>query len=121
MLQPADIDHYIVGFPPEIRERLELIRNAIRKAAPEATEVISYQMPAYKLNGILCYFAAFRNHIGFFPTASGIEAFKEELTEFKCTKGTIQIPHNKPLPLDLVERIVAFRVNENLQKKRLKK
>jgi len=121
MIPIRDIDHYITGFPPEIRERLELIREAIRKAAPDAVEVISYGMPALKQNGIVCYFAAFRNHIGFFPTASGIEAFKSELTGYKCTKGTIQIPHTRPIPMDLVERIVAFRVQENMQKKRLKK
>ena len=116
-----DIDHYIIGFPPEIRERLELIRVTISEAAPEAQEVISYGMPAFKCNGILCYFAAFKNHIGFFPTASGIEAFKEELSEFKCTKGTIQIPHTRPVPVDLIMRIIKFRMEENLMKKLAKK
>lgn len=121
MGRAADIDHYILEFPQEIRERLEIIRHTIREAAPESQEVISYGMPAFRYNGIICYFAAFKNHIGFFPTPSGIEAFKDELKGYKCTKGTIQIPHTQFVPTDLIRRIVMFRVEENLMKKMAKK
>ena len=110
------IDEYIQSFPPELRSPLEELRAAIRAAAPGAVEKISYQMPAFALNGILVYFAAFRRHIGFFPTASGIEAFKSEAAAYISGKGTMRFPLDKPLPLDLVGRIVKFRVGENLGK-----
>jgi uncharacterized protein YdhG (YjbR/CyaY superfamily) len=110
------IDEYISGFPPEVQEKLILLRKVIKESAPDAEEKISYQMPAFTLNGILVYFAAFKDHIGFFPTASGIEAFKQELSEYKWSKGTIQFPMDKPLPYDLVKRIVKFRVAENIGK-----
>jgi uncharacterized protein YdhG (YjbR/CyaY superfamily) len=116
-----NIDEYIAGFPKEMQLLLEQLRATIVKAAPEAEEVISYQMPAYKLNGILVYFAAFKKHIGFFPTASGVNAFQDELTGYKTTKGTIQFPLNKPLPLDLITRIVEFRVLENIGNPKRKK
>ena len=93
----------------------------MKEAAPEAEEVISYQMPAFKQNGIVVYFAAFKDHIGFFPTASGIEAFKEKLTDFKISKGTVQFPLSKPIPTELVKEMVRFRVKENLSKKGKKK
>jgi uncharacterized protein YdhG (YjbR/CyaY superfamily) len=110
-----NIDEYIASFPPETSEILEKIRMTIKEAAPEAMEVISYQMPAYKLKGILVYFAAFKNHISFFPTASAVEVFKEELTEYKCSKGTIQFAKGQTIPYDLISKIVKFRVAENLQ------
>jgi uncharacterized protein YdhG (YjbR/CyaY superfamily) len=115
-----NVEEYISSFPKEIQNLLVQIRLTIRKTAPEAEEVISYQMPAYKLKGILVYFAAFKNHIGFFPTQSGVENFKEELTDYRCTKGTIQFPYNKPIPFDLVSKIVRFRVLENLDKAAIK-
>lgn len=116
--QYENIDEYIKTFPPNIQGILEKIRQTIRKAAPEAEEIISYQMPAFRLNGVLVYFAAFKDHIGFFPTASGVEAFKKELEHYKRSKGTIHFPLNEPIPLDLVEKIVEYRVNENLKKKK---
>jgi uncharacterized protein YdhG (YjbR/CyaY superfamily) len=115
MEKHLNIDQYILSFSPEIRERLEQMRQIIRSAAPEAEEVISYQMPAFRLNGILVYFAGYKNHIGFYPTASGIEAFKDQLSEYKWSKGAIQFPNDRPLPVELIERITRFRVNENLQ------
>jgi uncharacterized protein YdhG (YjbR/CyaY superfamily) len=107
------IDEYISFFPLEIQEILNHIRKAIREAAPEAEEKISYQMPAFAQHGILVYFAAFKDHIGFFPTAEGIEAFKGELNEYKISKGTIQFPLNKPIPYDLITRIVKHRIQVN--------
>jgi uncharacterized protein YdhG (YjbR/CyaY superfamily) len=118
--KPETIDEYIAGFPEEIQELLQQVRTTIHKAAPTAAEVISYQMPAFKLNGMLVYFAAFTKHIGFYPTASGISAFKEELSEFKGSKGAMQFAYCKPLPLDLITKIVKFRVNENLLKGKAK-
>jgi uncharacterized protein YdhG (YjbR/CyaY superfamily) len=115
--QAKTIDDYIRNFPPEIQALLKELRKAIREAAPEAEETISYQMPAFRLNGILVYFAAAKNHIGFYPTGSGVEAFKEELAQYRWSKGTIRFPLDQPLPLDLVKRIVKFRVKENQQKK----
>ena len=91
--------------------------NTIREAAPEAREAISYRMPTFKLNGNLVHFAAFKNHIGFYPTPSGIEQFKKELSLYKWAKGSVQFPLDKPIPFDLVKKIVIFRVKENLQKK----
>ena len=110
------IDEYIAQFPPEIREKLQEIRKIIREAAPDAEEKISYRMPAFALNGILVYFAAFKNHLGFFPTASGVEGFKDQLTGYKISKGTIQLPLDQPIPVDLIRKIVRFRVEENLEK-----
>jgi uncharacterized protein YdhG (YjbR/CyaY superfamily) len=115
-LAPKDIGEYIDSFPEEIRAPLRQIRETIRKAAPDAEEVISYRMPAYKLNGMLVYFAAFKDHISLFATASAREAFPEELSLYKGGKGTIQFPYNNPLPLDLITRIVRFRVAGNMAK-----
>jgi len=112
-----NIDEYITSFPPETSEILEKIRMTIKDAAPDSMEVISYQMPAFKLNGILAYFAAFKNHISFFPTPSAVEVFKAELTEYKCSKGTIQFAKGQPIPYDLIGKIVKFRVAENTSKK----
>jgi uncharacterized protein YdhG (YjbR/CyaY superfamily) len=111
------IDEYIEDFPYEVRIILEKMRQAIQKAAPDAVETISYQMPAFKLNGILVYFAAFKKHIGFYPGSSGIDAFKKELSIYKGGKGSVQFPLDKPIPFDLVKKIVIFRAGENLSKK----
>ena len=110
------IDEYIGTFPKGIQEVLQELRRAVRKAAPEAEEAISYQIPTFKLNGNLVHFAAFKNHIGFFPTSSGIRAFKKGLSGYELSKGTVRFPLDKPLPLSLVSRIVKFRAKENLAK-----
>lgn len=108
------IDEYINSFPRNIQVFLEDIRQTTRPAAPDATETISYQMPTFKLNGNLVHFAAYKNHIGFYPAPSGIEAFKRELSPYKWSKGAVQFPLDRPIPLDLVKKIVVFRVKENL-------
>lgn len=113
-----EIDDYISSFPSEVQERLELIRSTIKTAAPDAEEVISYKMPAYKLKGILVYFAGYKNHIGFYPGTNGISHFQEEINHYKNAKGSVQFPHTSPLPLDLVTKIVQFRREENLLKKK---
>jgi uncharacterized protein YdhG (YjbR/CyaY superfamily) len=110
------MDEYIRGFPKEIREVLQKIRITIRKAAPQAEEIISYQMPAFKQNGNLVYFAAFKKHFGFFPTSSGTRAFKQELSVYRGSKGSVQFPFGQPVPFGLISRIVKFRVKENLKK-----
>jgi uncharacterized protein YdhG (YjbR/CyaY superfamily) len=112
------IDEYIATFPKNVQIILEKLRKAIKESAPHAEEVISYQIPAFKLNGILVWFAAFKNHIGFYPTSSPMEAFKEELSGYNVSKGTIRFPMNKPVPFDLVKKIVRYRVKENLGKKK---
>ena len=117
MQKPNNFEEYVLNFPVEIQERLENMRNVIKNAAPEADEVISYAMPAFKLHGVLVYFAAYKNHIGFYPTGSGISAFKKQLSIYKGAKGSVQFPHDKPFPIDLIEEIVKYRVNENLAKK----
>ena len=109
---PKNIDEYIAGFPPEIQEKLEKIRATIQKAAPKAEEAISYMIPTFKLYGNLVHFAAFKAHIGFYPTPSGTEAFQAQLTPYKHAKGSIQFPLDEPLPLDLIRAIVRFRVQE---------
>jgi uncharacterized protein YdhG (YjbR/CyaY superfamily) len=111
-----DIDEYIAGFPEPTGKLLAQLREIIRQAAPEAEEAISYQMPAFKQKGILVYFAAYKNHIGLYPMASAIEAFKSELSHYKWSKGTIQFPLDKPLPIDLITKIVEFRVKTRLAK-----
>jgi len=118
--RPKSVDEYIERFPTEIQVILQGLRHTIMKAAPEAEEIISYQIPAFRLNGNLVYFAAFKNHIGFYPTASGIRAFEKELSQFDGSTGTVRFPIGKPLPLPLVSRIVKFRVKENLTKARRK-
>jgi len=110
---PKDIDAYIAGFPPAVRETLIKMRRTIREAAPGAEERIGYMMPAFALNGPLVYFAAFKDHIGFFPASTGVEAFKKELVAYETSKGTVRFPLNKPVPLGLIARIVKFRVREN--------
>jgi uncharacterized protein YdhG (YjbR/CyaY superfamily) len=111
---PKTIDEYIAGFPKDVQAILQQIRATIRKAAPGAEEKISYQMPAFTLKGNLVYFGAFKNHIGFYPIPSGIEAFQEELSAYEQGKGSVQFPLDKPIPYDLISRIVKFRVKENL-------
>jgi uncharacterized protein YdhG (YjbR/CyaY superfamily) len=115
--QFGTIDEYIASFPGEVRAILETLRQTIQKAAPDATEAIAYGIPTFRLHGNLVHFAAFRNHISFFPTSSGIAAFRKELSPYKTAKGTVQFPLGKPVPYDLVEKITAFRVTENNQKK----
>ena len=110
------IDEYISRCPEDIRKILNEIRSVIKKAAPGASEKISYQMPTFYLNGNLVHFAAFKSHIGFFPTPSGIEAFKKEISNYKWSKGTVQFPLDKPVPYDLIYKIVRFRVKENESK-----
>jgi len=108
------MDEYIKTFPKDVQSILEKMRQTIRKATPEAVEAISYQMPTFKLNGKnLVHFAAFKNHIGFYPIPSGIEAFKKALSPYKQGKGSVQFPIDKPIPYDLVKKIVIFRVKEN--------
>ncbi|MBI1805501.1 MAG: DUF1801 domain-containing protein [Ignavibacteria bacterium] len=111
-----DIDKYIAGFPRDTQKLLEQLRATIKKVSPQADEVISYGMPAFKLNGMLVWFAAHSKHIGFYPRVSGIKAFKKELSIFKGATGSVQFPLDKPLPLNLISRIVKFRVKENLQR-----
>jgi uncharacterized protein YdhG (YjbR/CyaY superfamily) len=110
----SSIDAYIASFPDEIQALLKAMRATIRAAAPEAEEKISYQMPTFFLKGNLVHFAAFKYHIGFYPAPRGIDEFKEELSIYKGAKGSVQFPFDQPLPLDLVARIVRFRVAENL-------
>lgn len=108
------VDEYIAGFPENIQHLLEQVRSVIKQTAPAATESISWNMPAYKLNGKpLVYFAGHKKHIGFYPIPSGIEAFKKELAEYgQSGKGSVQFPYNKPVPLSLIKRIVEYRVTE---------
>jgi uncharacterized protein YdhG (YjbR/CyaY superfamily) len=116
-VQFKTIDEYQKTFPQDVQTILEKIRQTIRKAAPDAVEAISYQMPTFKLNGNLVHFAAFKSHIGFYPIPSGIEALKEEAAPYVAGKGTLRFPLDKPIPYDLIEKIVTFRVKQNLAKK----
>jgi uncharacterized protein YdhG (YjbR/CyaY superfamily) len=111
------IDEYIATFTPNVQGILEELRRAIQDSAPDAKEAISYQIPTFKLNGNLVHFAAFKNHIGFYPTSSGISKFKRELSHYSVSKGTVRFPINEPIPLDLIRKIVKYRVKENLSKK----
>ena len=114
------IDEYIATFPQDIQKILQEIRAVVKAAAPEAEEKISYQMPTFTLNGNLVHFAAFKNHIGFYPTPSGTQAFQKELSVYKGAKGSVQFPIDEPMPLKLISRIVKFRVAENKQKAKTK-
>jgi len=116
MKKAKTVDEYISMFPDNVQNILEKLRQTIKESAPGAEEAISYQMPAFKLNGTLVWFAAFKNHIGFYPKLSGIEAFKKELSQYKGAKGSVQFPIDKPIPYDLVRKIVKYRVKENLKK-----
>lgn len=112
MLNP-EITAYISNFPLEVQTRLHALRMLILNTVPEAKEVISYKMPTYVLGGNLVHFAGYEKHIGFYPTPSAIIAFKEQLLPFKTSKGAVQFPHEKPLPLELIKEMVLFRVKEN--------
>lgn len=115
-MKPNNIEEYIRCFPPPVQQILQQVRETIRAAAPAATEAIAYAIPTFKLNGNLVHFAAFQNHLGFYATPTGHEAFAEELSKFKQGKGSVQFPLDQPMPLDLISRIVQFRVAQNLAK-----
>ena len=114
--KPLSIDHYISLFPEATQEALEQVRATIKKAAPQATEDIKYAMPTFILNGNLVHFAAFKNHIGFYPAPTGIDAFKKELSAYKTGKGSIQFPLDQPMPLSLISKMVTYRVKQNMGK-----
>ena len=116
----ATIDEYTASFPKSVQVILHELRQAIRESAPGAQEAISYRIPVFKLDGDLVWFAAFKDHIGFYPKASGIEAFREKLSAYDVSKGTVRFLIDKPIPLDLVKEIVRFRVKENLRASRTK-
>lgn len=120
-IQHANVDAYIASFPESTQKRLQQIRSLIKKAAPKAEELISYQMPAYKYQGVLVYFAGYKNHIGFYAAPTGHAAFKKELSVYKTGKGSVQFPHDQALPSALITKIVKFRVKENAEKAKLKK
>jgi len=115
-----NVDEYIAAFPMHTQELLEQLRALILKTAPDAEEVISYKMPAYKYNGMLIYFAGYKNHIGLYPMASGIAAFKKELSVYKNAKGSVQFPLDKKLPIGLITKIIKFRLKENKEKLKVK-
>jgi uncharacterized protein YdhG (YjbR/CyaY superfamily) len=119
--RPDNIDEYIASFPKEVAVMLQQLRATIRKAAPKAEEAIKYSMPVFVQNGNLVYFAAYKNHIGFYPAPRAIEEFKKELSVYKGAKGSVQFPLDKPLPLGLITKIVRFRVKLSLEKAKLKK
>lgn len=116
MIKISTIDEYINTFSEDIQKKLFQLRNTIRKAAPNAIEAINYGIPTYKLNGNLVHFAAYKSHIGFYPAPSGLAAFKVEISSYKSSKGAVQFPIDKPLPVKLITAIVKFRVKENLKK-----
>lgn len=118
---PKTIDEYIAGFPPDVRRTLKQIRSTIRKAAPAAEEAIAYQMPTFRQHGNLVHFAAFKNHIGFYPAPRAIEEFKKDLAAYEGSKGTVRFPLDQPLPLGLIGRMVKFRVKKNLEQAAAKK
>ena len=116
MSTATSIDDYVAGFPAEVRARLEAVRATVREHAPQATERISYGIPTFHLHGNLVHFAAFERHVGFYPGPTGIAAFADALAAYGRAKGSVRFPHDRPLPLDLVAAIVAFRVAENTRK-----
>ena len=115
------VDEYLSAFPANTKSILKELRKTIKQAAPQAEELISYNMPAFKLHGMLVYYAAYKEHIGFYPTSSGIEVFKKELSAYEGAKGSIKFPIDRPIPFDLITKIVKFRVSENLEKEKTKK
>lgn len=118
---PKDIDEYVAGFPNDVQEILQKIRLTIRKAAPDAQETISYQIPAFTLTGHLVYFAAFKNHIGFYPPVTGgDQKFKNEKSVYEGPKGNLKFPLDKPIPYPLISKVVKIRVKENLDRARAK-
>ena len=112
--KPKSIDEYIAGFPMEVQHILQKIRSTIHEVAPDAGETISYQIPTFTLHGNLVHFAAYKHHIGFYPSSSGIEKFKKEIAAYKWAKGSVQFPLDQPIPYELIRRITAFRVGENM-------
>lgn len=119
--KPKNVDDYIAGFPAATQKLLEQVRTAIRNAAPEAQEAISYAMPTFKLHGNLVHFAGYKNHIGFYATPTGHSAFEKELSAYKQGKGSVQFPIDKPMPLKLIAEIVKYRVKENSEKAKKEK
>ncbi len=115
-----NIDEYIASFEGEVKNKLTQLRELIHKLVPEISETISYQMPTFVLNGNLVHFAGYKKHIGFYPAPSGISNFEEEISKYKYAKGSVQFPLNEELPIELISRIILFRVQENLTKKKLK-
>jgi len=113
---PTNMDEYIAGFPKSVQDILQKIRETIAAAAPEAEETINYRMPTFKLKGNLVHFAAYKNHIGFYPAPSGLDAFKNEISLYKNAKGSVQFPIDLPIPYDLITKIVKFRLDENIKK-----
>jgi uncharacterized protein YdhG (YjbR/CyaY superfamily) len=118
--QAKNIDEYIARYPADVQELLQTIRATIQTAAPDAKEAIKYAIPTFILNGNLVHFGGYKSHIGFYPAPIGIEAFKEETAKYETGKGTLQFPIDKPLPLELISRIVKFRVEKNLEKAKKK-
>ena len=118
---PETVDQYIAAFPADVKKRMQQLRKTIKAAAPKADELISYQMPGYKYFGMLVYFAAYKNHIGFYPGAGGVLEFYKKLSSFKSAKGSVQFPHDRPIPYDIISKIVKFRVKQNEEKISLKK
>ena len=119
-LPMKSVDDYIKGYPPDVQQRLFAMRSAVKNEVPQAEERISYGMPAYFFKGPLVYFAAFKNHIGLYPAGSSIEIYAAEIENYKHSKGAIQFPLSQPLPLDLISRIIKFRLTENIQREELK-
>jgi uncharacterized protein YdhG (YjbR/CyaY superfamily) len=117
----TSIDEYISAFSPEIQEILQKLREVIKESAPDAKEKISYAMPTFEQHGNLVHFAAFKNHIGFYPAPEGINQFQEEVAEYHASKGTLQFPLGKPIPYELISRIVKYRVARNLEKAKAKR
>ena len=115
--RPTTVDEYIAQSPESVQPALRKLRSTIREAAPGAEERISYQMPGFFLNGQLVWFGVHKNHIGFYPTASGMEAFKKELSGYKQSKGAVQFPLDQPIPYDLIRKMVKYKVAENLKKR----
>lgn len=115
-IKPKNIDEYIASFPQDIQEILGKLRNTIRRAAPDANETINYGIPTFTLKGNLVHFAAFKNHIGFYPAPTGIDKFKDKLSAYEGAKGSVRFPLDKPIPFDLISEIVTFRVKENLER-----
>ena len=113
---PTNIDEYIAGFSPDVQTILRTIRETVRRAVPDAQETISYRMPAFKLNGILLYFAAFKNHIGLFPPVTGDASLERAVSSYAGEKGNLRFPLDQPIPYRLIERIVEFRARQNLAK-----
>ena len=120
-IKAKNIDEYIAQFPENTQKLLEQVRQTIHKVAPDASEVISYGMPAFKQNKVIVYFAGYNNHIGFYPTSTGINKFKEEFSKYKWSKGAVQFPLDEPLPLTLITRIVKFKLREDAEKGNSKK